>query len=356
MQQMKEKAKSFKTDGSSVVKVTFKRLPYILLLICSLLMIGLTELIKPDFKWETFLSSQYWFNVIFTNLSYFLATISATLYQSDKIVRRDEDGEIKTATKTLVEVAPELHDNSVDVFLYETNRNFKKEKYAEKIRHKLFKLDQRMTRKQLRIYNEYLSCPDSEEKDTIYDNYKFIRKKVTYEEMVTEKWLEEHIDFVKMNCKQLKRRLLTVGSSSQMQEDIPTADAKILIGGILPKSLLSISCVTLFLTFGIKPQDELTWVIVIPIVFKFIMLVVNYIYGIRFAEEYVKITVVDKLYLRIRWLKRFIEWKKHRTLQEQQINQNIPKTAHSQDIQEEVQQEVTDTDNTITAVEEEETK
>ena len=86
------------------------------------------------------------------------------------------------------------------------------------------------------------------------------------------------------------------------------------------------------------------------------MLVVSYIYGIRFAEEYVKITVVDKLYLRIRWLKRFIEWKKHRTLQEQQINQNTLKNAHSQDIQEEVQQEVTDTDNTITTVEEEETK
>ena len=95
---------------------------------------------------------------------------------------------------------------------------------------------------------------------------------------------------------------------------MPNKGSKVLIDGLLPRILLSFGLTTTLLTFSLDIQ-LLSWLAVIPIVIKVIGLITNFIYGYTFAPTYVEQVYLDELYVKIRWLTLFNDWKKKKGLQ-----------------------------------------
>lgn len=289
----------------------FKQIPYVLLIFFSFILVGITEVLKPDFSFETFKQARFWWNLIITNLSNFLMALSALFITSDKIVAADKDDIIATNTKALNDIAPEIQDKKVDEFIRYTNREIKKDVYRTRIHNKLLRLEKRKsTFKNTKRYTDYLKLNDEQldEKDKLLKT-KYVKKRVYYEQQMNAEYLEKNIDAIRVRrCPKLNRSFLTVGSHSQYQTDFPIANGIVIMRGLLPKFLLWTSITIIFFMFGVD-FARVGWRSLFTLTFRIVGLIWNYIYGSRYANTYVNETVIDVLYMRIRWLVRFREWR-----------------------------------------------
>lgn len=292
-----------------VRRFRFKQIPYILLIFFSLLLVGISEVLKPDFSFEVFKQARFWWNLLITNLANFLMALSALFITSDKIVAADKDDIIATNTKALNEIAPEIQDKMVDQFIKHTNREIKIDVYRVRNHNKLLRLEKKhSTFKNVKAYNDFLIAQTDEEKDEILKN-KYVKKRLFLEKQMDNDYLQANIDAIKVrNCPKLNRSFLTVGSNSQYQSDFPTPNGIVIMRGLLPKFLLWISITLIFFMFGLDIA-RIGWMSLFTLTFRILGLVWNYIYGSRYANTYVNETVIDVLYMRIRWLVRFKEWK-----------------------------------------------
>lgn len=285
-------------------RITFRKTPFILIMLISFLMVGVSELVKPTFKWETFITASYWYNVILANFSYILMAIGSCLMHADTLVSKDVSGEITKLSETLVDISPELQSNSVDRFLYEINNERKSKAWKTKINRKLLRLEKHAKAKNTRMFIEYV---DTRNERLLKCRY--VKRKIKLLEKLDELFIDENLDYLHVKYIKITRKLLTNGNFGNGDVDIPNKASVIMINGILPKFLISASFTTFMVSFGIDVAT-LSWVMVLPILIKSVSLLMNFVYGRNFAPQYVKETTIDNLYTRIRWVKRFTEWKK----------------------------------------------
>lgn len=298
--------------------ITFSRLPYLLLTLFSALLVGLTELLKPNFQWDFFLSASYWYNVVLLNIATLLISLAALFKKSDELIEKDKDGIIAQNTEALNKIAPNIQDKMVDEFIDNTNRDIKKEVFCSKVRHKLYKLEKNVTFKNHTKYLTFVKTNDMKEKEILAEN-KYIKKRLRYEKELEDQWLEDHIDVINVKkCPKLTRSFLTIGINTSNTQDFPTAKVVIIARGLLPKFCLTAALTLIVYSFGLDIQ-RLGWISAVTLTYKLICLILNWIYGTRFADQYVKESVIDVLYMRIRWLVRFQEWKKEKKEQEKKI-------------------------------------
>lgn len=298
--------------------ITFSRLPYLLLTLFSALLVGLTELLKPNFQWSFFLSASYWYNVVLLNIATLLISLAALFKKSDELIEKDKDGIIAQNNEALNKIAPNIQDKQVDAFIEHTNREIKKDVFCLKLRNKLYKLEKNVTFKNHTKYLTFVKTNDMKEKEILAEN-KYIKKRLRYEKELEAQWLEDHIDVINVKkCPRLTRSFLTIGINTSNTQDFPTPKIVVIARGLLPKFCLTAAFSLILYSFGLDIQ-RLGWISAITLSYKAICLILNWIYGTRFADQYVKETVIDVLYMRIRWLVRFQEWKKEKEEQEKKI-------------------------------------
>lgn len=285
-------------------RITFRKTPFILIMLISFLMVGVSELVKPAFKWETFITASYWYNVILANFSYILMATGSCLMHADTLVSKDVSGEITKLSETIVDISPELQSNSVDRFLYKLNNERKTKAWKTKINRKLLTLENHAKEKNTRMYMKYLDTRDN----TLLKS-RYVRHKMCLLSKLEEAFIIENLDYLHVKYIKITRKLLTNGSFGNGDVDIPNKASVIMINGILPKFLISASFTTFIVSFEIDVAT-LSWVTILPILIKSVSLLMNFVYGRDFAPQYVKETTIDNLYTRIHWVKRFIEWKK----------------------------------------------
>ena len=288
--------------------ITFSRLPYILLSLFSALLVGLTELLKPNFDWSFFLSASYWYNVVLLNIATLLISLAALFKKSDELVEKDKDGVIAQNNEALNKIAPNIQDKMVDAFIEHTNREIKKEVFCFNLRNKLYKLERNVSFKNHTKYLTFVKTNDMKEKEILAEN-KYVKKRLRFERELEDEWLEKHIDVINVKkCPKLTRSFLTIGINTGNSQDFPTPKIIVIARGLLPKFCLTAAISLILYSFGLDIQ-RLGWISAITLSYKAICLILNWIYGTRFADQYVKETVIDVLYMRIRWLVRFQEWK-----------------------------------------------
>lgn len=291
--------------------ISFSRLPYYLLGFLSTLLVGLTEIVQPNFDWSYFLTADYWYNVFLLNVANILISLAALFKKSEDLILEDKDGIIAKNNKALNDIAPEIQDKKVDIFIEETNRKIKKNVFIGRIKQKLFKLDNNVSVKNHNKYITYLKTNVVEEKEKIAKN-SYIRKRIKYEKYTDDEWLDNNIDGIKVKkCPKLTRSFLTIGINSTYSSDFPTPKGIVIFRGLMPKFFLTFAITIVFYTFGLD-FAKLGWISIITLSYKLICLVLNWIYGAKFADQYVKETVIDVLYMRIRWLVRFKEWREEK--------------------------------------------
>lgn len=303
MSEEKSKKKTFTFDEIKKRRVTFRKMPFIVIMLVSFIMVGLSELVKPEFSWEVFTSSTYWYNVVLSNFSYILMAISATLMFSDEIITKDETGEIGKISGTLMDISPDLQKSDVDIFLYEVNHARKRKAWENKIQRKLYKLERKVNEANTNNYVKYIETHDK----------KYLTKYVKQKEQLlfymSEEFIADKLDCLQVKYTKITRKLITNGNFGNHEEDVPNKPAVVMVNGILPKFLLTFSFTTFLLSFGLD-FTTLSWLSILPILIKVISLVMNFVYGRDFAPQYVKDTTIDGLYIRIRWVTKYTEWKK----------------------------------------------
>lgn len=319
---MNEKLDNIKTNAKNVGRIAFKNLPYFLIMFISLLLVGLTEFIKANFDWKVFFSSNYLFNVLLLNGAGFLMATSATLMTADRIIAKDETGEITTATVALSEMAIPLSDQRVDIFLKEINLRRKRRLWIEKQNMKLVKLDKRASLKATIQYGEYVDFERANDDLSINEKlkrfkkgcknhkvYRYVYKRAIITEHLKDEWLDEHIEYLHVRHKKITRMLLTTGVQYSANDDLPNKSASVLMQGLLPKFILTISITSILLSFSLD-LVRLKWISALTIMIKILSCIANFIYGRNFAPQYVRGTTLDSLHKRIRWIKEYNEWKK----------------------------------------------
>lgn len=318
---MNEKLDNIKTNAKNVGRIAFKNLPYFLIMFISLLLVGLTEFIKANFDWRVFFSSNYLFNVLLLNGAGFLMATSATLMTADKIIAKDETGEITTATIALSEMAIPLSDQKVDIFLKEVNLRRKKKAWIEKQNAKIIKLDRKASLKATIQYADYVAFEQANSELSINEKlkrfkkgckgkvYRYTHKRAIMTEHLKDEWIDEHIEFLKVKNKKITRMLLTTGVQYSSNDDLPNKSASVLLQGLLPKFILTISITSILLSFSLD-LVRLKWISILTIMIKILSCIANFVYGRNFAPQYVRGTTLDGLHKRIRWIKEYNEWKK----------------------------------------------
>jgi hypothetical protein len=316
----REKVDVLKEKAKPHIRLAFRSIPYIIIIFISMILVGLTEFIKADFDPRVFLSSNYLYNVLLLNGAGFLIALSATLSASDRIIQRDETGEIAKTTQALSEMAISLSDKRVDIFLKEVNESRKKIAWKEKISKKIVQLDRNARLEQTIQYAEYCDFENQNPTMSMSDKIKAFKKKqphiysytfkrIKLTEHCKDEWIDPRIAYLKVRCKKITRMLLTTGVQFSVDDDIPNKPSMVLLKGLLPKFILTVSLTSIIMSFGLD-FIQLKLLSAITITVKLMACIANYIYGRDFAPQYVRATTLDSLQKRIRWVKEYNEWKK----------------------------------------------
>ncbi len=315
-------------------RITFRNLPFIIIIILTFILVGLTELIKSGFNWEVFTTSNYWFNIVLVSASGFLIAIASTIMKANSIRDKDKEGKFKEANNAIAKVTPNIQNTDIDDFLEEVNRGRKTKAYKQQLEKKLSRIEKMMTTNHEIEYVEFKSKNNLLEKE-MRQNYEtdeeyfeqyyihtlkavkgcssIVQKKVLCILKLNALYIDLNIDKLVVKYTRITRKFINVGTTSNVDDGLPNKASLVLVNGLLPRILLTLSITTTLLTFTLDIQ-ELSWLSIFPILVKCLSLLTNFINGYIFAPVYVEQVYLDLLYVKIYWLTLFNDWSKKRGL------------------------------------------
>lgn len=308
-----------KEKSTKVVGRAKRQMPYIVIMLLSIALTGVVELIQLGWSWESLLSPSFWGNMIITNVSAFLMAISSTLMTSDNIENN--------TTKGLGKQAFELNDvvlkasanvkNDIDIFIMQENLERKRKAYKSKIKRKIIRLESKFNNNDVNCYALYLMNSDDFNIETATRR---VKKRIKLEELSSDVYIDQHIKYIKVKYGKISRKMIENGSTRVQEDGTLTKNAQVLLGGIIPKFILSFSLTVFISSFSYDIKKGITFAIIIPIITKIITLLFNYNYGRNFAPTYFNETTISNLQVRRQWLTKYIEWRELRNVKEVQPN------------------------------------
>lgn len=288
-------------------------MPYVLLIVVSVLLTGISELATAHFDFTYLLTADYWANMILTNLSAFLMALATTLMVADYIANKKTEGLGKEATELeeAVRLGSANIENDVDLMIVEENLRRKKEAWIHKIKSKMIKVEEKFNSKDSIIFLKYTQLEDKELFD-IKRATKRVKKKIKFENQISEEYIDKKIAYINVKYDKLTRRMIENGQMGNKEENTKLASSGIvLIKGILPKFLYSTSITILVLSFRYE-LAELNILALVPLFAKLITLILNANFGKNFAPTYFNDTTIFNLKLRKEWITKYFDWKKNK--------------------------------------------
>lgn len=317
------------------MRLTFLRLPYILLMLVTFLITGFAEFITQDFDWRVFISPDYWFNVVLVAVGGFCMAFASTLFFAQNIKEKDKYNKFKEANNKLALITPNIQDTDLDLFLEEENNKRKIQAYLLKMNKKIEKIDKKMKSEDILQYAKIIKAQKNFKKITEKEDGTCIEEKMNFEdyniaslELINEKWVtsekarkkveilllmhpdyvEENIKYYHIKYKKITHKLISVGYQGKGDDDMPNNSMVVLTNALLPRSLFSIGVTTILLSFAFDIAS-LSWLAILPVLVKTGGLLSHFLYGKNFSETYVEQVDLYNILVKIRWLTRFAEWK-----------------------------------------------
>lgn len=315
-------------------RITFRNLPFVFIIILTFILVGLTELIKSGFNWQVFTTSNYWFNIVLVSASGFLIAIASTIMKANWIRDKDKNGKFKEANATISKVTPNIQNTDIDDFLEEINKQRKIKAYKAKLEKELNRIERRMSTsdeieyvdfkgKNSILEKEMKQLYESEEEyfeqyyihtlKAIRGHSSLVQKKVICMLKLNPLYITINADKLSVKYVRITRKFINVGTTLNVDDGLPNKASLVLVNGLLPRILLTLSISTTLLTFSFDIQ-ELSWLSIFPILVKCLSLLTNFINGYMFAPVYTDQVYLDSLYVKIYWLTLFNEWLKKRGL------------------------------------------
>lgn len=309
MQQLADKTAEIRKLTKSTFKKFKRSIPYIAVMLVSVVLTGIIELIRYDWTWETITSAGFWASIGTTNVSAFLMALSATLMTSDNIAFNTSEGLGQQAFQVesaINEFRLKL-GNDIDIFVDLENRKRKAKAWENKINAKLLPIKRTFKASETQEYVKVLNG------ELLVENAsKRVQKRVALEKQIEPEYINENIEILKVRYYKITRRMIENGSTKQEIDGKLRNASSVIIAGLLPKFLFSMSILIFFSSFMYDFKENITWAVVLPILIKFLTLFYNYIYGRGFAPDYFRETTINNLLVRFEWITKYIDWKKKR--------------------------------------------
>lgn len=286
-------------------------MPYVLLIVVSILLTGISELATAHFDFSYLLTADYWANMILTNLSAFLMALATTLMVKDYIENKKDEGLGKECyeLEQAVRLGSANIENDVDLMIVEENIRRKKQAWIHKIKSKIIRTEEKFSDKDSIMFVSYTKLEDKKAFDYKRAT-KRVKQKIKLENQITEEYIEKKLAYLNVKYDKLTRRMIENGQAGGKENNTKLANnGVILIKGILPKFLYSSSITILVLSFKYE-MSEITILTLLPLFAKMITLILNANFGKNFAPTYFNDTTIFNLKLRKEWITKYFDWKK----------------------------------------------
>ena len=297
----------FDTSRKLTYKIVGKfkhEIPYIVIMFISIALTGILNFIKFGWSWETLKSASFWGDTALTTISNMLMAISSTLMSSDNILLDINKGLGKQAFELenkINEVRLSIK-NDIDLFLADINRERKIKAWENKINKELLLVKNRFTEKDTLEYANYM-------KKLPYKATWNVKKRIKLEQQLEKDYIEKNFYILNVKYNVITRRMIENGALTTEQDGTLAKNTKVLVNGLLPKFILSISITVFMSSFLYDLREDMTWVVVFPILIKLMTIFFNYMYGRNFAPSYVEQTTINNLLVRREWLTKYADWR-----------------------------------------------
>lgn len=284
--------------ATSAIKFKLIYIPLILLLFLGLLMVGLTDYITAGFSFETFKKSEFWINILTTNLGNICMIISILITKIDRFKENDieyihYENEISTFRKTKY-VAPMMQR-----FYFDDNLKTKILYYKEKVNKEFSKINP--TEEDLEIF-----YGDNEELKSQND---YCRKMKYYDKVLSTEYINRVIPKLKLNYPQIDDNIIFSGITNTIQitDYITKHKVKKIILDYLPRFLFAFSLT--ILGSGLVPDfKQITRATIIKTVVKLFTITSQIFFAISYADKYNKEVVLHDIMFRNKKINEYVVW------------------------------------------------
>lgn len=286
------------------MKMTLKLIPYILINLAVLFIIGLGELFAANWDFSVYVSASFWMNYITSTLATMLsffswANLRINMYLSipyykdmekDPNTNTNDIGVIHAIKRHTVDnLVLEYRTSDISIYLDEINIDEKTKKFKYVMNNKRSKL-----------------C---EKRNPNIDKIKRI------EEQLKDEWISENIKNIHVNYVPITESYLVSGltnkSSNTFRKRNPSKVTK-MINDNIHKWILSLSYLLLLSNITFFTKDQVTLIAIYTVGLKVLNCVLQAFMGINYAVTYVQEKVIYELDDRIAIMENYIQWKKKR--------------------------------------------
>lgn len=186
------------------------------LVLCAVALLGLFDFAEMKFQWSLITSPEYYIQTAIKGFAYSMIFFSFSSDRTEKM--KDTDLRYNNQKSYIDDVVALARPQKFNECLYQYNIEQKRIAWIEEVQAKLAKLERKATMKDMFAWKEYMK---SEDKDT--KGYrKYVRKRVFLEEMLDSKWIQENIEYLKVNCDVVYSCEITQGTIKKSKRQAPT--------------------------------------------------------------------------------------------------------------------------------------
>lgn len=281
------------------VKIKLIYIPIILSIIFCIFMLGITDYITAGFSFKNLSKADFWIGLILTNLGNISIILAIILINVDSYKSKDEEyigmqTEIHTFRKTKY-IAPLFVK-----FCNEINKKTKIIYYKNKIEKKYSKLKPKP--KDLNIYN---SGSDTEKL-----NNKYCQKVEYYNYLLSDKYINENIDKIKMKYPIVSASLIFSGYRDDLSlvDYITKHKAKKVILDFLPKFLISFSITVLLASMVPSLKDNISIATVLNTLARLFAVCIQIYFAKDYSKRYNNEVTFHDIQFRVSKINEYIVW------------------------------------------------
>jgi hypothetical protein len=295
--------------------IAFATIPYIIVYVATMLLIGFGVLISADFEWSVFGTSMFWFTTGSTSIATILVFVARFLQKSqakqkpkyvtiveNDIIREQELDTDFTKSEKIFSAFAEQDNHDLEDFLRLENLERKIDEWKGHISERI---DKHLSKQKP---NDYVALANKDITN------KWVLKYNRLKEKLSDTWIATNIDEINIQYDIVTRSLITNGClipknrrRKSRKDYVVVKKGQKVFRDIAPKYLLSFAFVIFMSAFILDAVkgDVANWT---QFAFKLLVLAVNFAQGDDYANVFHKEVTMNNVQFRLEMIKKYKQW------------------------------------------------
>lgn len=190
------------------------------LVLFAVALLGLFDFAEMKFRWELITSPEYYIQTIIKGFAYSMIFFSFSNDRTEKL--KETDKQYNNQKSYIDDVIALSRPQKFNDCLYMYNIEQKRLAWIEDVQAKISKLEKKANMKDLFDWKKYLNEKNKSEAVN-FDGYrKYVKKRVLLEEQLDSNWINENIEFLKVNYDVVYSCEISQGTIKKHKRQAPT--------------------------------------------------------------------------------------------------------------------------------------